>query len=666
MGRGLSSARGESAGSGRRGGSGSGSGRGNVGASPAGSGLIPDSFLEQLKERSNVLDVVGRRVQLRKTGTSMVGLCPFHKERSPSFTVSPVRNTYHCFGCGVHGDALAFLIEHDGLPFRQAVRELAGEIGLPLPAEMQAGGKPAVDTGPMYQAMELAHRFFLHTLRESPEARSYLRGRGLEPRMLKRFHIGYAPAKWRGLREAFADYDRNATLVQVGLVREKSQDEEGRPEAVRTPDAGAPGDPAQSTSADAKPSGGLAALAALSALSDTDSQHPQQPPQPARTRTNRYDTFRNRITFGVRDTRGRTIAFGARALGEEGPKDGPKYLNSPESPIFDKSGSLFGLFEARDAIRQHKWAFVVEGFMDVVMLAQHGVENAVAAMGTAFTRWHLERLLTQTSTIAFCFDGDAAGQKAAFKAMQTCAGLIEDEHDFRFVVLPDDLDPDEFVRQRGAQAWQDLVQAAPGWTEFMMTSLQKACGIDPAKPALASAQARAQFAAQAVAIAQRISYGQRLRKIVLEHIEAESRLPGTALQALRRVPQKDALTRGRNLWELLLQSAKAAPAVAIGVRQEILELLEPQHPEERALAQALEQIDASAISTISAGNDTATTTTPGYLMACDSLRSAVDLIVEHRQRQVREELDRQLAAGQITDLDYLRAKQQLMDEASTE
>jgi DNA primase len=649
-------------------------GPGNAGSSAA-SALIPDAFLDQLKERSSIVDVVGRRVQLRKTGTSMVGLCPFHKERSPSFTVSPARNTYHCFGCGAHGNALGFLIEHDGLPFRQAVRELAGEIGLPLPAEMQAGGKPAVDTGPMYQAMELAHRFFLHCLRESPEARSYLSSRGLEPRMLKRFHIGYAPAQWRGLREAFADYDRNATLVQVGLVREKSQDEEGKPEAVRTPDAGASGDPVQATPADVKPSGGLAALAALSALSDTD---PQQPPQPARSRTNRYDTFRNRITFGVRDTRGRTIAFGARALGEEGPKDGPKYLNSPESPIFDKSGSLFGLFEARDAIRQHKWVFVVEGFMDVVMLAQHGVENAVAAMGTAFTRWHLERLLTQTSTIAFCFDGDAAGQKAAFKAMQTCAGLIEDEHDFRFVVLPDELDPDEFVRQRGAQAWQDLVQASPGWTEFMLTSLQKTCGIDPAKPALASAQARAQFAAQAVALAQRISYGQRLRKIVLEHIEAESRLPGTAIQALRRAPQKDALTRGRGLWELLLQSVRAAPAVALGVREEILELLEPQHPEERALAQALDQIDADTISTISTisttcpGNDavataaTAIAATPGYLMACDSLRSAVDLIVEHRQRQVREELDRQLAAGQITDLDYLRAKQQLMDEASAE
>lgn len=601
-----------------------------------------------------MVDVVGRRVQLRKSGTSMVGLCPFHKERSPSFTVSPTRNTYHCFGCGAHGNALGFLIEHDGLPFRQAVRELAGEIGLALPEALQAGGKAAVDTGPMYKAMELAHRFFLHCLKHSEEPRAYLRTRGLEPRMLKRFQIGYAPAQWRGLREAFADYDRNPTLVQVGLVREKAQDEQASaaPTTVGTSDANNRSDTL----------GGLAALAAQS--KQTESREDEPPSVPGRTRVNRYDTFRDRITFGVRDTRGRTVAFGGRALATDG--SGPKYLNSPESPIFDKSGSLFGLFEAREAIRQHRQALVVEGFMDVVMLAQHGVENAVAAMGTAFTRWHLERLLTQTSTIAFCFDGDAAGQKAAFKAMQTCAGLIEDEHDFRFVVLPDDLDPDEFVRQRGAQAWQDLVQAAPGWTEFMMTSLQKACGIDPAKPALASAQARAQFAAQAVALAQRISYGQRLRKIVLEHIEAESRLPGTALQALRRVPQKDALTRGRNLWELLLQSAKAAPAVAIGVRQEILELLEPQHPEERALAQALEQIDASAISTISAGNDTATTTTPGYLMACDSLRSALDLIVEHRQRQVREELDRQLAAGQITDLDYLRAKQHLMDEASTE
>lgn len=643
-----------------------GTGRGPASARQAagsGSALIPDSFLDQLKERSSVLDVVGRRVQLRKSGSVMVGLCPFHKEKSPSFTVSPVRNTYHCFGCGAHGDALSFLVEHDGLPFRQAVRELAGELGMVLPQELQASGKPAVDTAPMYEAMALAQRFFLHCLTHSPEARAYLRGRGLESRMLKRFNIGYAPAQWRGLREAFADYDRNTTIVEVGLVREKHQGEEH------------PGEKHQAQWLQAGASTG-------------------ERLQVSRSQVNRYDTFRDRITFGVRDTRGRIVAFGGRLLGGGKPKDearaepsgppgkdsgnepgnqakdGPKYLNSPESPIFDKSGSLFGLFEARESIRQHKRALVVEGFMDVVMLAQHGVENAVAAMGTAFTRWHLERLLTQTSNIAFCFDGDAAGQRAAFKAMETCAGLIEDEHDFRFVVLPATLDPDEFVRAHGAQAMQDLVQSAPGWTEFMLTSLQERHGIDPSKPGTASAQARAQFAAQAVGLVQRIAHGQRLRKIALEHIEAESRLPGAALQALRRAPPAVA-TRARSLWELLQNSAKAAPAVALSVREEIIGLLEPEHPQELALLQTLRHLQAPVVggahrahgATHAAASATDNTRDAGYLMACDSLKNAVDLIVEHRQRQVREELDRQLAAGQITDLEYLRAKQTLMDEA---
>jgi DNA primase len=490
----------------------------------------------------------------------------------------------------------------------------------------------------------------------SPEARAYLRGRGLESRMLKRFNIGYAPAQWRGLREAFADYDRNTTIVEVGLVREKHQGEEHAGEKHQ----------AQGVQADASK---------------------EDRPEGNRSRVNRYDTFRDRITFGVRDTRGRIVAFGGRLLdggkpkeeasaepsGQPGKdsgnepgnqaKDGPKYLNSPESPIFDKSGSLFGLFEARESIRQHKRALVVEGFMDVVMLAQHGVENAVAAMGTAFTRWHLERLLTQTSNIAFCFDGDAAGQRAAFKAMETCAGLIEDEHDFRFVILPDNLDPDEFVRSRGAQAMQDLVQSAPGWTEFMLTSLQERHGIDPSRPGAASAQARAQFAAQAVGLVQRIAHGQRLRKIALEQIDAESRLPGTALQTLRRGPPQAAPTRARTLWELLQHSAKVAPAVALSVREEIIELLEPEHPQELALLQALQRIESHSPSTAEPSAAAEQPGNTGYLMACDSLKNAVDLIVEHRQRQVREELDRQLAAGQITDLEYLRAKQNLMDEA---
>lgn len=541
-----------------------------------------------------MVDVVGRRVALRKAGAGMVGLCPFHKERSPSFSVSPARNTYHCFGCGAHGNALGFLVEHDGLPFRQAVRELAQEVGLALPPELQEGGKAAIDTAPLYAAMDLAQKFFAHCLRETAAAREYLKkDRGLEPRMLKRYLIGYAPQEWRGLKEAFADYERNDAIVAAGLVREK------------TPEGGGNG------------------------------------------RANRYDTFRGRITFGVRDTRGRIVAFGGRSLGGD---DGPKYLNSPESPIFDKSGSLFGLFEAREAIRERKEALVVEGYLDVVMLAQHGVENAVASMGTAFTRWHLERLLTQTSRVVFCFDGDAAGQAAAAKALEMCASLIEDEHDFRFVVLPDGLDPDDYVRARGGQALRDLVAQAPGFTQFLISVTQARHGIEHGQAGASAAEARARFAADAAAVARKISYGSRLRSIVLEHIEQESRMPGAALQAMRH-KQSTAASVSASLWSRLCACAKAAPLAALEVRDDVLELLDAKDPDERALAAVLSGIDSLA--------ERPDPATPESLMARDTLRAAVDLIFEHRHKQVREELDRQLRAGEISDAQYLQARQEL-------
>lgn len=592
---------------------------------------IPDVVLDQIKERANVVEVVSRRVSLKKAGSAMVGLCPFHTEKSPSFTVSASRNTYHCFGCGAHGNALGFLMEHDGLPFRQAVSELAQELGIALPRQLlNGGGQRAADTAAHYQAMEMAQRFFAHCLRHTSQARTYLgTARRLDPRMLKRFAIGYAPAQWRGLREAFPDYDRNAVIVQAGLVREKVEEKPKETSSV----------PACETAAAA--------------------------------RSNRYDTFRDRITFGVRDSRGRIVAFGGRALGaapqsaSEPQAAGatpattptaPKYLNSPESPIFDKSSTLFGLYEARESIRQSKQALVVEGYLDVVMLAQHGIENVVAAMGTAFTRWHLERLLTQTSRVVFCFDGDAAGQAAAFKAMQTCAGLIEDEHDFRFVIFPDGMDPDEFVQARGAQAVRDLVQAAPGWTEFMIKSVQARHGISTSATSTAegkrsasftSAEARARFAAEAAAIAQRISYRTRLRSIVMQHIAAESKLPGASVQALRSMQQS---VTSRDLWQLLVDSARLAPATAVQVRQEVLDLLEPADEREAALVGVLQSLDASAADAVQAA---------GYLMARDSLRGAVDLILSHRQRQVRDELNRQLQAGQITDHEFLLAKQAL-------
>lgn len=601
--------------------------------------LLPEAFLEQLKERANIVDVVARRVNLKKSGAGFVGLCPFHSEKSPSFTVSAARNTFHCFGCGAHGNAIGFLIEHDGIPFRQAVRELAQEVGMALPEPMRKGADAVFDVTPLYEAMSLAQRFFGHCLKHTPPALQYLRQRGVQGAMLKRFAIGYAPAEWRGLREAFADYATNPVILQAGLVREKTPAEPA-----------ASGATAQGTDLEAR-------------------------------RGTRYDTFRDRITFGVRDMRGRIVAFGGRALpaqaqhtsghpsehlSEHTPEaqerqqpnqpqsrqgqGAPKYLNSPESPIFDKSGSLFGLFEAREAIRLNKHAVVVEGYLDVITMAQHGIENVVAAMGTAFTRWHLERLLTQTSRVVFCFDGDRAGRAAASKAMSVCASLLADGHDFRFVIFPEGMDPDEFVGKHGAQAARELIAAAPGWAEFMLTTLMAEHGVEPGKADASNAQARAQFAAQAIEVASRIPRNTSLRAIVLEQIAKESKVPGSAVQALRQA-QRQARPPERDLWDVLASSVRVAGATALSVRQELLGLLDEQSVKESALAQVLRALDPAA-----AKDDTSS---PRHLMARDTLRGAVELIFDFRLRQVREELDRRLNAEVIGSEEYLRARSEL-------
>lgn len=552
---------------------------------------IPDSFLEQIKDRADIVSIVGRRVPLKKAGASFVGLCPFHSEKSPSFSVSAQRGTYHCFGCGMHGSALSFIIEHDGLPFREAVKELASEVGLPLPTAMAAGQAAAPDTVPLYAAMERAARYFRHVLKHSPTAIDYLKGRGVKGETLKRYLIGFAADEWRGLKEAFPDYERNDALVSAGLVREKEQEASG---------------------------GG--------------------PP-----RRNRYDTFRSRITFGVRDSRGRIVAFGGRIVGD----GDPKYLNSPESPIFDKSSTLFGLFEAREAIRAKKEVLIVEGYMDVVMLAQSGVANAVASMGTAFTRFHLERALTQSDRIVFAFDGDNAGQKAAWKALITCMGVIEDKHDVRFLLVPDGLDPDEFVQRDGRDAFEALVAGAPGLSQFLISQLRQQ------NNDLASPEDRARFAAQGSEIAGKLSYRNKLRKILLDQIEAESRVPGAALKVLQseeRAARGQADAAGAGVWRTLAAAAMVAPGTAIEQREHIAALLDPDDPQERALIEQLDELVAGA------ADDEASAR---IHLARDILRNAVDVICQHREKQARQELDRLLAQGEIDETHYLRQRMAL-------
>ncbi|TXI25532.1 MAG: DNA primase [Roseateles sp.] len=556
-----------------------------------GFGRVPDAFLDTLKDRTDVVALIGRRVELKKAGVTYKGLCPFHSEKSPSFTVSPTRQTYHCFGCGMHGGALSFLMEYEGTPFREAVEALAAEAGIALPSEMTGSGAPSVDTKPLFAAMERAARFFRYSLGQSDEAKAYLKGRGVIKETLNRFCIGFAPAGWRNLREAFSDYEHNPHIVDCGLVREKKADaQEG---------SGPPGG-----------------------------------------RTSRYDSFRRRITFGVRNTRGQLVAFGGRVID---PEDSPKYLNSAESAIFDKSSTLFGLYEARESIRAKREALVVEGYMDVVMLSQSGVHNVVAAMGTAFTRLHLERLLSTTSRIIYAFDGDAAGRKAAWRALETTMTVLEDEHDFRFLLLPSGLDPDELVQQEGLNAFEARASKALSLSEFLVRELTERHN------GLATPEDRARFESEATEIVSKISFKTKLRRILLSHIAAEARAPGSAARAIQSTARPRP-TR-KTVWAALTEAARRAPAAAADLAQTIVPLLDLSAPDEAEFCQLLTDLARQAGAPSSAVAD--------EVIARDTLYAAVDMIVSHREDQAKADLVRQFNDGELDEADYLRKRQAL-------
>jgi DNA primase len=378
--------------------------------------VIPQSFIQELLARVDIVEVVGRHVKLRKGGANWLGLCPFHGEKSPSFTVSPAKQFYHCFGCGAHGSAIGFLMEHGGLSYPDAIHELARSAGLTVPEE-RGGADDARRRDPdLLETLAAAARFYKQRLKDTPRAIDYLKGRGVGGETAARFGIGYAPDGWRSLEAAVPDYSAR-TLVESGLVIEP----EPQPGAE---DAG-PG------------------------------------------RRKRYDRFRDRIMFPIRTPRGQTIGFGGRVLGQ----GEPKYLNSPETPVFSKGRELYGLFEGRDAIRAADCAIVVEGYMDVVMLAQHGVRNAVATLGTATTAQHVHTLLRLVDRLVFAFDGDAAGRRAAWRALEACLPLAADTKRIDFLFLPPEHDPDSFVRERGAEGFAEHLSTAQPLSEFMLREL---------------------------------------------------------------------------------------------------------------------------------------------------------------------------------------------------
>jgi DNA primase len=371
--------------------------------------MIPADFIQTLLARVDIVEVVDRHVPLRKAGANYQACCPFHSEKTPSFTVSPTKQFYHCFGCGAHGTAIGFLMEHAGRTFPEAVEELARDAGLAVPHETRqgsgAGAEAAAAAADLPGIMLAAARFYRASLRDAPQAIAYLKGRGMTGAVAARFGIGYAPDAWQPLSAAVDDY-ASEVLEQVGLVI--------RGEAGK-----------------------------------------------------RYDRFRDRIMFPIHDSRGRVIAFGGRVLG----KGEPKYLNSPETALFSKGRELYGLYLARNAIREAGRVVVVEGYMDVVALAQHGIDYAVATLGTSTTPVHAQKLFRLTDSVVFCFDGDAAGRKAAWRALENTLPVLQDGKDARFLFLPDGEDPDDYVRARGREAFEAAVAAAMPASEYLAGEL---------------------------------------------------------------------------------------------------------------------------------------------------------------------------------------------------
>jgi len=382
---------------------------------------IPHTFVQELLARADVVDTIGRHVQLKKSGANFMGLCPFHSEKSPSFSVSPSKQFYHCFGCGKSGDAINFLMEHTGASFIEAVQDLAQQFGMPVPEDdaspqdRERAAQQRKKQATLTDVLEQAARGYQKQLKASERAANYFKGRGVSGQVAKQFGLGYAPDGWHGLSSVFPDYN-DPLLEESGLVI-VSDGQDG----------------------------------------------------PAR----RYDRFRDRVMFPIRNVKGECIGFGGRVLGD----DKPKYLNSPETPVFSKGRELYGLFEARNAIRDVGYALVTEGYMDVVALAQLGFPNAVATLGTACTPDHVQKLFRFTDAIIFSFDGDSAGRRAAHKALNATLPLATDLRNIKFLFLPPEHDPDSFIREHGKEAFARFISDALPLSQFLIDAARDGCDL---------------------------------------------------------------------------------------------------------------------------------------------------------------------------------------------
>jgi DNA primase len=373
--------------------------------------MIPESFIQDLLARIDIVDLIDSYVPLKKAGANYSACCPFHNEKTPSFTVSPAKQFYHCFGCGAHGTAVGFVMEYQGIGFVDAVKELASRAGMQIPEGEGFRPEQQGQTRTLVEVMARAAAWYKEQLKRSPKAIEYCKKRGLTGEVAARFGIGYAPDGWQNLQAVFPDYNADA-LKTAGLVIEN--------------DAG-----------------------------------------------RRYDRFRDRLMIPIVNPKGEIIAFGGRVI-DQGE---PKYLNSPETPLFEKGRELFGLPQARQALRATDTAIVTEGYMDVIALAQNGVGNAVATLGTATTPTHVQKLLRQVDRIVFCFDGDAAGRKAAWRALENALEALADNKRIGFVFLPAEHDPDSYIREHGKAAFERAVAEATPLSDFLLRELAQRCDL---------------------------------------------------------------------------------------------------------------------------------------------------------------------------------------------
>ncbi|MBL8472290.1 MAG: DNA primase [Rhodocyclaceae bacterium] len=457
--------------------------------------MIPESFIQDLLARVDIVDVIERHLRLKKGGANYLACCPFHNEKTPSFTVSPSKQFFHCFGCGAHGSAIGFVMEYLGLNFPDAVEDLARFAGLSVPREQnpEAAARHARSMA-LGEIMLRAARFYYEQLKSSTKAIDYLKNRGLTGEVAKRYMLGYAPDDWTALRAEFPDYAASAQLVECGMVID---DDNGR----------------------------------------------------------RRDRFRDRVMFPILDGRGQVIGFGGRVLGA----GEPKYLNSPETPLFEKGRELYGLFQARQAIREADCVIVTEGYMDVIALAQHGIAHAVAALGTATTPMHVQKLLRASERVVYCFDGDKAGRKAAWRALEASLEQVEDGNRLSFLFLPPEHDPDSYVRAHGADAFLQAVANAKPLSDYLLQELTERHGTGSAESRAALVAAAGELLKRLNAPLLRMQMLHQLAQmtgLAAQEIEQACQLPALAArpaEAPRRAPRRKPPSAERKLLGIILK-----------------------------------------------------------------------------------------------------------------